>query len=183
MKKTMSHVYRFIPMFFLLYLSQHLISYIYPQEFALFTYVTVRTCLASDPDSDSGANVNPSGATSIRQTKDSRWVIYDRGDKTDWLKVAPPETKDKQLIIRFNFLRVVGTVIIEVYGADPSAAFLEKRELDEAGLYEYMAQSVGNYYVKVYAADQGNLAHYEFSYTLIPLSEEVARIAIRRSLR
>ena len=176
MKKTMSHVYRFIPIVFLLYISQHLVSHISPPDSGMFMYFAVQTCFALDPDADSGDNMNPSGATSIQQTKDSRWVIYDRGDKTDWLRVSPLETKGKQLVIRFNFLRVIGTVVIEVYEADPSADFLEKREIGEVSLYEYTTQSIGKHYVKVYAADQGSLAQYEFSYELVPLSSSTSDV-------
>jgi hypothetical protein len=100
-------------------------------------------------------------------------VIYDRGDKTDWLKVSPQSIEDKQLIIRFNFLRVDGTVIVEVY-RDPAADFLEKRVIEKAGIYEYVAQTVEGYYVKIYAVDRGNLAQYEFSYELIPRTDSTS---------
>jgi len=169
MKKAMSRLCRFILVFSLLYISQLLVSHVCPQESGILTYFTVRISIAAEPDANSGANVNPRGATPIKQAKDSRWVIYDRGDKTDWLQVSPSKAKDKQLIIRFNFLRVVGKVIAEVYGADPSADFLEQREIEEAGIYEYIAKSVEKHFVKVYAAAQGNLAQYEFSYALAPL--------------
>jgi hypothetical protein len=165
-----------IPVLFLLYLCQHLIPTVYSQELSILTPFIIRTSFAFDPDANSGPNKSPRGSTTIRQTRDSRWVIYDRGDKTDWLEVSPPETKNKQLIIRFNFLRVVGTVIVEVYGADLSADVLEKHKIEKIGLYEYMTQSIRKHYVKVYAADQGNLAQYEFSYALAALPRVTSNV-------
>lgn len=160
----MSRLCKFIPVFSLLYI---LIPQICPQVSGILAYFRVRTSFAFASDAHSGQNISPRGATTIRQTKDSRWVIYDRGDQTDWLKVSPPNTEHTQLIIRFNFLRVKGKTLIEVYAEDPDTDFLEKREIKQAEKYEYLTQTIKDHYVKVYAADRGHLAHYEFSYALV----------------
>ncbi len=164
----MRRLWRFIAVLLLVSLCQPLITYVYPRESGIFAYFIVQTCFASDPDANSGSNVKPSGATTITQAKDSRWVIYDRGDKTDWLKVSPPRSENQHLIICFNFLQVEGEVVVEVY-KDPSADFLEKRVIERVGIYEYIPQTIEDYYIKLYAVDQGSLAHYEFSYTLTSL--------------
>ena len=62
--------------------------------------------LAVNPDSNSGENSVPEGATTIKERSDLRWVIYDRGDQTDWLKVSPRNNVDQQMIIFIDFVTV-----------------------------------------------------------------------------
>ncbi|MBD3306404.1 hypothetical protein GF339_08390, partial [candidate division KSB3 bacterium] len=122
--------------------------------------------LAFDPDANSGSNYQPDGATTIRQTTDSRWVIYDRGDQTDWLTVSPPETQNEQLIVTFKFVRLVGTAIVEVYGPDPSGEILERAEIASLQTYTYTTNPPSNHYFRIYVEGEGNLAKYEFTYQL-----------------
>lgn len=124
---------------------------------------------AQSPEASSGENARPEGATTITQTKDSRWVSYDRQDQTDWLTIVPPNVTDSQLILRINFTRVDGPILVEVYGENPSGEILEQREIRTAEVYEYQTAMLKQYYVRLYAVGPDSQAQYEFNYLLTPL--------------
>jgi hypothetical protein len=176
MKAIISRLLLCILILFLLDPGQFFILKLFPRSSGISAYFRAQTVFALDPDANSGLNVRPAGATTIRQTEASRWVRYDSGDKTDWLKVSPPAADNTSLIIHFNFLRITGKAVVEVYGPDPFAAFLEQREIERRGIYEYITPTVTDHYVKVYVVAQGNLAYYEFSYALVPLPSSLTSL-------
>ncbi|MCP4395773.1 MAG: hypothetical protein GY801_00475, partial [bacterium] len=119
-----------------------------------------------DADSNSGDNYIPERSAVIRRKPVFRWIIYDRNDRTDWLRVPPSEDETIQTVTRFKFMQVEGRVLLEVYGDDPYGEVLERKLLTGPQDYSYVSAPLSGQYFKLYADGNGSLAKYEFMYEL-----------------
>ena len=162
MKHLVKYPSRILIILFLLLSSPSILS-------SLVRFEVVPSAFAFNPDSNSGKNRNPEYATTIRNAVDSRWVIYDKGDRTDWLHVSSPNVENEQLVTTFNFTRVVGTVVIEVYGDDPYAGILERKRITTPQSYRYVNYTSSEQYFKIFAQGKGSLSKYTFVYQHIQL--------------
>ncbi len=152
----------------------------YDRNHVLYALFVVSVCVcfllngayAVDHDENSGDNYVPEGSTTIRQRVDSRWVIFDRGDRTDWLTVSPPDSDENmQLVVTFDFVTLRGTAIVEVYGEDPYGEMIEQKEIETVQTYNFVTTTVKTHYFKVYALKEGHLAKYTFAYRFEPRPE------------
>ncbi len=130
-------------------------------------FLTVRSAMAFEPDENSGENFFPERATDITRSKDSRWVNYDRGDQTDWLKVAVEPEEGLRVVTDIEFINVEGTILLEIFRDDPYAEPSEGHEITAPGVFHVTNPGSAPQYFKVYAVGTGSLAQYSFAYTQI----------------
>ncbi|GAK50752.1 mucin 2, intestinal/tracheal [Candidatus Moduliflexus flocculans] len=128
----------------------------------------VQPAMAFDPDENSGDNFFPEHATDIRQRNDSRWINYDRGDKTDWLKVAADPKDGLRVVTDIQIINVEGTVVLEIFRDDPYSSPDEIRKISAPELLHFTNPGSGAQYFKIYAENAGSLAQYSFVYTQVP---------------
>ena len=121
---------------------------------------------APNADRNSGDNYVPEKASRIGRRSVERWVIYDRSDQTDWLRLSLPDDETRWALIRLDFKRVEGRVRLELYKGDPYGEILEQQVLTEAGDFHYVSEPGTEYYLKIYAEGRGSLAQYTFMYDL-----------------
>ena len=126
-------------------------------------FLRAQPAMAFDPDENSGDNFFPEHATDIRLKSDSRWINYDRGDKTDWLKIAAEPAEGLRVVTDIEVINMEGTVVLEIFGDDPYAEPIEARQISTPGLVRIINPNAQ--YLKIYAAGPGALAQYSFVYT------------------
>ena len=123
-------------------------------------FLRAQPAMAFEPDENSGDNFFPEHATDIRLKSDSRWINYDRGDKTDWLKITAEPAQGLSVVTDIEVINIEGTVMLEIFGDDPYAEPIEARQIATPGLVRVINPKAR--YLKIYAAGQGALAQYSF---------------------
>ena len=134
----------------------------------MFTFPKPQAAFAFDPNEHSGENQYPERATDVKPRDDERWVNYDRGDQTDWLKIKANASPEQQLVTTIEFTRIEGTLLLEVFQDDPYATPVEGYEISAPQVYHIVNRGKGEQYFKIHAIGQGALAQYTFRYEQVP---------------
>lgn len=101
----------------------------------MFPFPKPQAAFAFDPNEHSGENQYPERATDVKPRDDERWVNYDRGDQTDWLKIKTNASPEQQLVTTIEFTRIEGTLLLEVFQNDPYATPIEGYEISAPQVY------------------------------------------------